>query len=262
MPQPIVRHIAHRAVQVAILAAGILAVMLVFSRQAHAAVTSAPPGVTSAVAPVTSAVTSAATPVTSAVTSAAALGHLGSATSAADAGRPPLPPRPPPRRLPPRRRQHRPGDPGDEPRSGSLRCHLGGRAGHLRCHLRPTSAPAPRRHPALPATSRHLRRHGQHRPSAPRRDPGSGSLSCHLGGRTGHLRCHLGSRASHLRRHLGHLRGCYPGCHPGCCRRRRLRSCHAVTSALVRLPGRPRLRRVAPVAAAGGPGRCPPSRRP
>src|ERR1700760_1406937 len=37
MPQPILRHIARRAVQVVIAAAGILAVLLVFSRQAHAA---------------------------------------------------------------------------------------------------------------------------------------------------------------------------------------------------------------------------------
>src|SRR5207248_11698568 len=37
MPQPILRHIARRAVQVAIVAAGILVVLLVFSRQAHAA---------------------------------------------------------------------------------------------------------------------------------------------------------------------------------------------------------------------------------
>ena len=37
MPQLILRRIAHRAVQVAILAAGILTIMLVFSRPAHAA---------------------------------------------------------------------------------------------------------------------------------------------------------------------------------------------------------------------------------
>src|SRR5579863_7070500 len=43
MPQPIVRRIAHRAVQLAILAAGIFFVMLVFSRQAHAATDSPPP---------------------------------------------------------------------------------------------------------------------------------------------------------------------------------------------------------------------------
>src|SRR5437762_538868 len=78
MPQPILRHIARRAVQVAIVAAGILVVLLVFSRQAHAA-TSAPSAVASAPspsapAPVTSAAapaTSAATPVVSAATSAA-----------------------------------------------------------------------------------------------------------------------------------------------------------------------------------------------
>ena len=43
MPQPIVRRIAHRAVQLAIVAAGIFVVMLVFSRQAHAATDPPPP---------------------------------------------------------------------------------------------------------------------------------------------------------------------------------------------------------------------------
>src|SRR3954453_22450467 len=38
MPQPLMRHIARRAVQGAIVAAGILVVLLVFSRQAHAAI--------------------------------------------------------------------------------------------------------------------------------------------------------------------------------------------------------------------------------
>src|SRR6185295_10378871 len=42
MPQPILRHIARRAMQVAIAAAGILIVLLVFSRQAHAATLAAP----------------------------------------------------------------------------------------------------------------------------------------------------------------------------------------------------------------------------
>src|SRR5215468_9870371 len=41
MPQPIARRIAMRTVQLAVVAAGIFVVMLVFSRQAHAA-TSAP----------------------------------------------------------------------------------------------------------------------------------------------------------------------------------------------------------------------------
>ena len=41
MPQPIVRLIARRAVQVAIVAAGIMVALLAFSRQAHAA--TAPP---------------------------------------------------------------------------------------------------------------------------------------------------------------------------------------------------------------------------
>src|ERR1700726_1960612 len=42
MPQPILRHVARRAVQVAIVAAGMLVILLVFSRQAYAA--TAPPG--------------------------------------------------------------------------------------------------------------------------------------------------------------------------------------------------------------------------
>jgi len=70
MPQPILRHIARRAVQVAIAAAGILAVLLVFSRQAHAATLSpsAAPAPSSSSAPAVPApVASAAAPVTSAV---------------------------------------------------------------------------------------------------------------------------------------------------------------------------------------------------
>src|SRR5580700_2625218 len=43
MPQPIVRRIAHRAVQLAMVAAGIFVIMLVFSRQAHAATDPPPP---------------------------------------------------------------------------------------------------------------------------------------------------------------------------------------------------------------------------
>ena len=58
MAQPIVRLIARRAVQVAIVAAGIMVALLVFSRQAHAA--TVPPAsagpVTSATGPVTSAI--------------------------------------------------------------------------------------------------------------------------------------------------------------------------------------------------------------
>ncbi len=57
MPQSILRRIAHRAVQVAILAAGILTILLVFSRQADAA-TSAP----SAASPVSSAASSVSSP--------------------------------------------------------------------------------------------------------------------------------------------------------------------------------------------------------
>src|SRR5207237_4819116 len=51
MPQPILRHIARRAVQVAIVAAGILVVLLVFSRQAHAATSPTSPPAPSAPAP-------------------------------------------------------------------------------------------------------------------------------------------------------------------------------------------------------------------
>src|SRR5436190_24289198 len=65
MPQPVLRHVARRAVQGAILAAGILIVLLVFSRQANAA-TSAPS------ASVPSAAASAASSVTAPVASAAA----------------------------------------------------------------------------------------------------------------------------------------------------------------------------------------------
>jgi len=61
MPQPMVRHLARRAMQVALLAAGIVVVLLVFSRQAHAATT-----VTSA-----SATSAATTPVSSAATAPA-----------------------------------------------------------------------------------------------------------------------------------------------------------------------------------------------
>src|SRR5579872_5562539 len=43
MPQPIARRIAHRAVQLAIAAAWIFLIMLVFSRQAHAATDPPPP---------------------------------------------------------------------------------------------------------------------------------------------------------------------------------------------------------------------------
>src|ERR1700761_2439361 len=65
MPQPIVRLIARRAMHVAIAAAGILVVLLVFSRQAHAAtkppasLASTGSSTTSAIAPVTSAVSTA-----------------------------------------------------------------------------------------------------------------------------------------------------------------------------------------------------------
>ena len=80
MPQPILRHIARRAMQVAIAAAGILVVLLVFTRQAHAATLapSAAPTPSASSAPAVAApVASAAAPVTSAasaVVSAAAPG--------------------------------------------------------------------------------------------------------------------------------------------------------------------------------------------
>src|SRR5580658_5098811 len=89
MPQPILRHIARRAVQVAITAAGILVVLLAFSRQARAAtvpaigsgtVTSVTSAATSAVASATSTATSATSTATSA-TSAATTGS-GTTTSA------------------------------------------------------------------------------------------------------------------------------------------------------------------------------------
>src|ERR1700759_4380691 len=74
MPQPILRYIARRAMQVAIAAAGILVVLLVFSRQAHAA-TSAPsatPTPSASLAPAAPApVASAAAPVTSPASAAA-----------------------------------------------------------------------------------------------------------------------------------------------------------------------------------------------
>src|SRR5215471_6580394 len=63
MPQPILRRIALRAVQLAIVAAGIFVLMLLFSRQAHAATSDSSPA--SPPAPVTSAVGSVASPVTS-----------------------------------------------------------------------------------------------------------------------------------------------------------------------------------------------------
>src|SRR6266576_3341325 len=65
MPQPILRHIARRAVQGAILAAGILIVLLVFSRQANAATSAPSASAPSAAASAASAVTSVAAPAAS-----------------------------------------------------------------------------------------------------------------------------------------------------------------------------------------------------
>src|SRR6202012_839650 len=84
MAQPILRHIAHRAVQVAMPAAGILIVLLVFSRQAHAATTGSHQG----------GATSAGSPVSQVVSSVSQAGSPGSqqggATSAdSQAGSPP-----------------------------------------------------------------------------------------------------------------------------------------------------------------------------
>lgn len=63
MPQPVLRHIARRAVQVAITAAGILVILLVFSRQAHAA--TAPPATAATTSPGSGPVASATGSVTS-----------------------------------------------------------------------------------------------------------------------------------------------------------------------------------------------------
>src|SRR5580704_13738627 len=60
VPQLSLRRIAYRAVQVAILAAGILAILLVSSRQAHAATSTPSASAPSAAASAASSVTSAA----------------------------------------------------------------------------------------------------------------------------------------------------------------------------------------------------------
>ena len=78
MPQLILRRIACRAVQVAIVAAGILVLLLVFSRQATAATTPpSTPDIVGSGNSVTSAVTSATSVVTLAV-SAVDPGRVGS----------------------------------------------------------------------------------------------------------------------------------------------------------------------------------------
>src|SRR5580693_249513 len=84
MPQPIARRIAHRAVQLAIVAAGIFVIMLVFSRQAHAA-TDPPlpqgPANSSALSPVSTASSVVGSTVNAA--SHALTGHSGSGTAGA-----------------------------------------------------------------------------------------------------------------------------------------------------------------------------------
>src|SRR6201989_956004 len=85
MPQPILRYIARRAMQVAIAAAGILVVLLVFSRQAHAAtsVPSATPTPSASSAPAAPApVASAGAPVAPAASAAAPAPSVPSAPAA------------------------------------------------------------------------------------------------------------------------------------------------------------------------------------
>src|SRR5580704_19019620 len=78
MPQPIARRVALRAMQLAIVAAGIFVIMMLFSRQAHASTvdTRSPLGSapSSALSSVGSAVNAVAKPVTS-VTSAVNVGQ-------------------------------------------------------------------------------------------------------------------------------------------------------------------------------------------
>ena len=87
MPQPIVRHIALRAVQGAIVAAGIFIIMMIFSRQAHAATTSSPT-IPSAATSAVSGATSAASPATlTAETNASGTPAAGVGSAANDATR-------------------------------------------------------------------------------------------------------------------------------------------------------------------------------
>src|SRR5882672_10937964 len=60
--QPMLRHIARRAAQVAIVAFGVLAVLLLFSRQAHAS--NSPPSAATPATPQPAASTAPATPAT------------------------------------------------------------------------------------------------------------------------------------------------------------------------------------------------------
>src|SRR5580704_7686824 len=86
MPQPIVRRIARRAVQLAMVAAGIFVVMLVFSRHAHAATDPPPPGPahSSALSPVSTASSVVGSTVNAA--SQALTGHSGPAAAGASSG--------------------------------------------------------------------------------------------------------------------------------------------------------------------------------
>ena len=87
MSQPVARRIAVRAVQLAIAAAGIFLIMLVFSRQARAATLAAPP-LGSGQSTVQSAVGSAVSTAVSTVNTAASSAK--SAASPANAGDPPV----------------------------------------------------------------------------------------------------------------------------------------------------------------------------
>ena len=123
--QATLRRAARRAVQVAVLAAGITTILLVFSRQAHAATTpsdTVPPvaAVPAAVSPSAAAATGTARSVTSAVTSAAASVAPAAASQARRPGR--------------RVRARRPG-------------RRAGAGGHIRAAPAP---PRPRAKPRLP----------------------------------------------------------------------------------------------------------------
>ena len=143
MPRPILRHIARRAVQGAILAAGILIVLLVFSRQANAATSAPSASVPSAAASAASSVTAAAPRHGSAAAPVTSSAPAPSATSAPA----PLLPR---RLRPPQLRRLRPRRP-----------------------RLPTSAPAPstgcRIGPGVPAPAK-----SAHDPGAGRVGPGVG----------------------------------------------------------------------------------------
>ena len=89
MPQPIARRFAIRAAQLAIVAAGIFVIMMLFSRQAHASTldTQSPLGSapSSALSSVGSAVNAVAKPVTSA-TSAVNVGQQGGGSQSGSSG--------------------------------------------------------------------------------------------------------------------------------------------------------------------------------